>query len=83
MQPDLSITVALQADNKSVSLRVLDSGSPVPEEARAQLFNEVIFSESGFGIGLYQSSQMAKRAGYKLLLESNNQGNVCFSLSNK
>jgi signal transduction histidine kinase len=83
MQPDLSITVALQADNKSVNLRVLDSGSPVPEEARAQLFNEVIFSESGFGIGLYQSSQLAKRAGYKLLLESNNQGNVCFSLSNK
>jgi len=83
IQPDLSITVALQADNKSVNLRVLDSGSPVPEETRAQLFNEVIFSESGFGIGLYQSSQLAKRAGYKLLLESNNQGNVCFSLSNK
>ena len=82
MQPDLSITVSLQADNKSVNLRVLDSGSPVPEETRAQLFNEVIFSESGFGIGLYQSSQLAKRAGYKLLLESNNQGNVCFSLSN-
>jgi signal transduction histidine kinase len=81
MQPDLSITVALQADNKSVNLRVLDSGSPVTEETRAQLFNEVIFSESGFGIGLYQSSQLAKRAGYKLLLESNNQGNVCFSLS--
>ena len=81
MQPDLSITVALQADNTSVNLRVLDSGSPVTEETRAQLFNEVIFSESGFGIGLYQSSQLAKRAGYKLLLESNNQGNVCFRLS--
>ena len=83
MQPDLSITVALQADNTSVNLRVLDSGSPVTEETRAQLFNEVIFSESGFGIGLYQSSQLAKRAGYKLLLESNNQGNVCFSLSSR
>jgi len=83
LQPDLSITVTLQADNINVNLRILDSGSPVPEETRAQLFNEVVFSENGFGIGLYQSSQLANRAGYKLLLESNNQGNVCFLLSSK
>ena len=83
MQPDLSITVMLQADNNNINLRVIDSGAPVSEEARAELFNEVIFSENGFGIGLYQSSQLAKRTGYKLLLESNNQGNVCFCLTNK
>jgi signal transduction histidine kinase len=81
MQPDLSITVTLEADNNRTRLRVLDSGSPVPEEALGQLFNEVIFSESGFGIGLYQSSQLARRAGYELQLESNNQGNVSFSLT--
>lgn len=80
-QSDLSITVALQADNNGVKLRVIDSGSPVPDETTAQLFNEVMFSENGFGIGLYQSSQLAKRAGYNLALESNNQGNVCFCLS--
>jgi K+-sensing histidine kinase KdpD len=83
MQPDLSITVTIQADNRSVNLRVLDSGQPVSEEARTQLFNEVIFSENGFGIGLYQSCQLANRAGYKLQLESNNSGNVCFCLSSK
>ena len=81
--PDLSITVSIQADNNSINLRVIDSGMPVSDQARAQLFNEVIFSESGFGIGLYQSSQLAKRAGYSLLLESNNEGNVCFCLSGK
>lgn len=81
MQSELSITVALQVDNNNIMLRIIDSGSPVPEETRAQLFDEVIFSESGFGIGLYQSNQLAKRAGYKLQLESNNQGNVCFCLS--
>ena len=81
MQPDLSITVILEADNNRTRLRVLDSGSPVPEEVLGQLFNEVIFSESGFGIGLYQSSQVARRAGYELQLESNNQGNVSFSLT--
>ncbi|MGB5519785.1 MAG: ATP-binding protein [Gammaproteobacteria bacterium] len=83
LQPDLSITVTLQAVNSDVNLRVQDSGSPVPEETRTQLFKEVVFSENGFGIGLYQSSQLAKRAGFKLQLESNNQGNVCFCLSNK
>ena len=83
LQPDLSITVILQADNINIALRVRDNGSPVPEETRANLFNEVVFSENGFGIGLYQSSQLAKRAGYELLLESNNQGNVCFCLTNR
>ncbi len=82
-QPDLSITVSLQSDNNGIKLRVIDSGSPVPDETTAQLFNEVIFSENGFGIGLYQSTQLAKRAGFRLVLESNNQGNVCFCLKGK
>ena len=82
-QPGLHIAVSLQADNNGVSLRVLDNGSPIPDETTSQLFNEVIFSENGFGIGLYQSSQMARRAGYELTLESNNQGNVCFRLSSR
>jgi signal transduction histidine kinase len=83
MQPDLSITVVLQADNHGAVIRVFDSGSPVPEETLAKLFKEVIYSESGFGIGLYQSSQLAGRAGYRLQLESNNPGNVCFCLSSQ
>jgi signal transduction histidine kinase len=82
IQPDLSITVILQADNNSIDLRVMDNGSPVPDETVAQLFEEVLFSENGFGIGLYQSNQLAKRADYRLTLEHNKQGNVCFRLSN-
>jgi sensor histidine kinase regulating citrate/malate metabolism len=82
IQPDLSITVILQADNSSIDLRVMDNGSPVPDQTAAQLFEEVLFSENGFGIGLYQSSQLARRAGYRLTLEHNNPGNVCFRLSN-
>ena len=83
LQPDLSITVSLEADNNNINLSVIDSGIPVSDEARSKLFNEVIFSESGFGIGLYQSSQLARRAGFKLLLESNNQGNVRFTLTSR
>ncbi|NNJ97080.1 MAG: HAMP domain-containing histidine kinase [Gammaproteobacteria bacterium] len=82
LQPDLSITLSLHSDTGKVQLRVVDNGKPVPDETLTQLFSEVIFSENGFGIGLYQSSQIAKRAGYKLLLENNTPGNVCFSLTN-
>lgn len=83
LQSELSITLSLQSDADKVHLSVVDNGKPIPEETLTQLFNEVIFSENGFGIGLYQSSQIAKRAGYRLLLESNNQGNVCFCLTSK
>ena len=83
IQPDLSITVILQSDNNHIDLRVMDNGSPVPDETAAQLFEEVIFSENGFGIGLYQSGQLARKAGYSLTLEHNNQGNVCFRLSRR
>jgi len=81
VQPDLSITVTLDAEQDDVQLRVCDSGSPVALEIRSQLFNEVVSSEDGFGIGLYHSSQLAKRAGYRLVLESNDHGHVCFVLS--
>ena len=83
LQPDIKITVTLQADADCVRLHVSDNGTPVPEAVRSQLFNEVVSSENGFGIGLYQSGQLARRAGYKLQLEMNTQGNVCFGLTNK
>ena len=81
MEPGLNISMSIQADNHSINLRVVDSGTPIPEDTASRLFNEVLFSENGFGIGLYQSRQLALKADYSLSLESNNQGNVCFCLS--
>ncbi len=37
-------------------------------------------SESGFGIGLYQTSRLAEISGFSLQLRDNDQGRVCFSL---
>jgi signal transduction histidine kinase len=82
LQPELSITLGLKSDADKVHLSVIDNGAPIPKETLTKLFNEVIVSENGYGIGLYQSSQIAKRAGYKLQLESNKPGDVCFSLTN-
>ena len=81
--PDLLIQVTLQSDSAGIVLSVTDSGDAIPEETASQLFNEVINSENGFGIGLYQSHQLAMRQGYELRLTNNVKGNVCFSLSSK
>jgi hypothetical protein len=37
-------------------------------------------SETGFGIGLYQTSRLAEISGFSLQLRENDQGRVCFSL---
>ena len=81
--PDLLIQVTLHSDSAGIVLSVTDSGDVIAEETASQLFNEVINSENGFGIGLYQSRQLAVRQGYELRLTNNVKGNVCFSLSSK
>jgi sensor histidine kinase regulating citrate/malate metabolism len=55
----------------------------MPEETRKQLFHDALQSESGFGIGLYQSHQQAARFGYSLALSENRAGHVCFVLENQ
>ena len=80
-QPDITITVSLQAGTEGIGLDVTDSGTALAGDTVSRLFNEVILSENGFGIGLYQSSQLARRAGYQLSLDSNTAGSVSFRLA--
>jgi hypothetical protein len=40
-----------------------------------------VSSRGGLGIGLYQAARQAEAAGYRLSLESNRDGDVCFALS--
>ena len=81
--PDLSIQVRLQSDSAGIELSVVDSGDAIADDIASQLFREVINSENGFGIGLYQSRQLAMRQGYELRLANNVKGEVCFCLSSK
>jgi signal transduction histidine kinase len=62
------------------ALRVCDSGSAVPAEIAAQLLRAPVSSRSGLGIGLYQAARQADASGYRLHLESNRDGEVCFVL---
>ena len=79
-QPGLRVRVSLES-SAQVVLRVCDTGSAVPPEVEATLLRAPVDSRAGLGIGLYQAARQAEAAGYRLALESNADGNVCFALS--
>jgi signal transduction histidine kinase len=77
-EPDITISVEIRS--KPVCITVCDSGIAIPEILAAKLLRDVIVSEHGFGIGLYQAARWAKQLDYRLTLISNRTGNVCFEL---
>jgi signal transduction histidine kinase len=64
----------------TIEFSVCDSGAPVAEEVLKGLLRGPVPSETGFGIGLYQTSRLAEISGYSLQLRENEAGRVCFSL---
>ncbi len=81
INPDTEIITRLGCHDGKAVIRVCDDGNPVPESKTGQLFKQILPSKDGYGIGLYQSAQLAARNGYKLELINNEPGQVCFSLS--
>jgi signal transduction histidine kinase len=80
-EPNLKINVALSSSGSQLHLSVTDTGSAIDPQVHELLFKEVVSSHDGFGIGLYQSHELAKSHGYTLNVEDNTDGRVCFSLS--
>lgn len=80
-EPDLEIFVTLSNTHKRLQLSVADTGSAIDPQVSQQLFKEVVSSQDGFGIGLYQCYELANNHGYKLKIDANSNGHVCFSLS--
>ena len=65
-----------------VEFRVVDSGRAVPAAIVKSLFSAPLQSGGdGLGIGLYQSARLAGASGFALVLERNQDGDVCFLLS--
>lgn len=75
-EPQIGVRVSLETEG----LRVCDTGSPVPAQVAAGLLRGPVASTSGLGIGLYQAARQAEAAGYRLTLEKNEPGEVCFAL---
>jgi len=80
-KPDTSITASLYSSDKCYYIDVCDSGEPVPDSKANILFNQILPSKDGYGIGLYQSAQLARKNNYELKLVENKEGNVCFRIT--
>jgi hypothetical protein len=52
----------------------------VAAEVLRGLLKGPVPSETGFGIGLYQTGRLAEISGFSLQLRDNDPGRVCFSL---
>jgi signal transduction histidine kinase len=77
--PRLRVRASLQ-NGQSLALLVCDTGSAVPSETAQALMRAPIASRGGLGIGLYQAARQAEAQGYRLALETNEDGEVCFAL---
>lgn len=82
-EPDLKIMVNLSNSNNKIQLSVADTGSAINPQISQLLFREVVSSNDGFGIGLYQSYELAKNHGYELTVADDSAGHVCFTLIQK
>jgi signal transduction histidine kinase len=76
----LRVRVALECGGR-VALRVCDSGEALPADIAASVLRAPVSSRGGLGIGLYQAARQAQAGGYRLALESNRDGEVCFALT--
>lgn len=63
------------------TLAVCDDGAPVPAQLAGQILRAPVPSQSGLGVGLYQSARAAAEHGYRLALAANEPGRVCFVLT--
>jgi signal transduction histidine kinase len=78
---DQTVTVrASFACRDKIEFSVCDSGTPVAAEVVKGLLRGPVPSDTGFGIGLYQTSRLAEISGFSLQLTANEPGKVTFSL---
>ncbi len=76
----VNINTHLVSDEQQFYIEICDSGFPMSESRANKLFNQILPSKDGYGIGLYQSAQLARRNGYDLKLTANEDGKVCFRI---
>ncbi|MCW8955431.1 MAG: hypothetical protein OQL09_00985 [Gammaproteobacteria bacterium] len=80
-QPDVEVTANLVSMDEAFYIEVCDTGDVIPESIASLLFTQILPSTHGYGIGLYQSAQLARKNGYGLALIQNHPGRVCFTIS--
>ena len=79
LEPEVRVRARAEGA-ESVTLKVCDTGSAVPANVAGALMRAPVASRAGLGIGLYQAARQAEAQGYRLALEKNEDGDVCFAL---
>jgi signal transduction histidine kinase len=79
LDPSITVRASFRCRD-TIDFSVCDSGTPVAAEVLKGLLRGPVPSDTGFGIGLYQTSRLAEISGYSLKLTVNEPGRVCFSL---
>jgi len=78
---DDTVKIAARFDcSGTIDLTVSDTGNPVAQEVLHRLLRGPVPSDVGYGIGLYQTARLAEISGYSIVLSSNEQGKVGFTL---
>ena len=80
-EPAIHLQVELRRNDAGFELIFCDDGSAIADPVASSLFLGPVSSESGYGIGLYHAARYAQAAGYRLELEENRAGRVCFRLA--
>jgi hypothetical protein len=78
---EIGVSISLISNGDLISVTVCDTGSMIPDSISKNLLSNVITSDNGLGIGLYQANKQAEIFGYNLRLINNKNGKVCFELS--
>lgn len=79
--PGLDIAVTLRSGTDGIAIEVSDDGEPLPAAVAGDLFKGPVASETGLGIGLYQSARLLEDSGFTLALVENGRGRVTFRLA--
>jgi hypothetical protein len=74
------VDIRLHFNSDIILLSACDDGSPEESLIEATLFSHPVSSDSDMGIGLYQSTIMARAFNFELELSQNEAGKVCFNL---
>lgn len=69
------------SNERGGTLSVCDNGTAVNKAMAVQLFESPVQSQSGLGVGLYHAAKQANSLGYRLVLDANEPGRVCFVLA--
>ncbi|MCW9012522.1 MAG: hypothetical protein OQL06_01970 [Gammaproteobacteria bacterium] len=83
VNPNTAIKTHLYSEKEAYYIEVCDTGYPLDDHQANILFKQILPSKNGYGIGLYQSAQLARRNGYELKLTQNENGKVCFRIEYK